>query len=517
MRVETYVIAFLAAAAISTLLTPIVRALALRYGWVANPGGRNVHTTPTPRVGGIAMFFAFVIPLGCLIAFSPEVRALAADETNVMRIGALFAGAVTMFCVGLVDDLRGLRASHKLITHLIVGALAWACGFRIDGVEIPLLGSVSMGIFSLPITVIWIAGIINAVNLIDGLDGLAAGVVFFASVTNFVVAIISGEPLVAVWMVIVLGSVFGFLFYNFNPARIFMGDSGSYFLGFVLAVTSISAPFQKASFTVSLVAPVVALGVPIIDTLLAMLRRFLEKRPLFSPDRGHIHHRLLDMGITHRRAVLIIYGVCVCLTVGSIAIALGRSWEIGVAIIAVIAVLFGLVRFIGYFEHLNTARRQRARIRSRETERLRSVMYELRPHLDLAHTEEGVLAVLDWVRTRGGLEFVEVVRFVAATSTSPEGEGSFVKRFPASVGPRAKDVVTARFPLGPERRAHADVKFGWSSEFGDVSPHTDILLQIVVDAVARRLEELDSELVSRPEAEAEAIVEAASALLQTSE
>lgn len=517
MRVETYVIAFLAAAAISTLLTPVVRWMALRYGWVANPGGRNVHTTPTPRVGGIAMFFAFVVPLGLLVVFSPEVRALASDEANTPRIGALFAGAVAMFCVGLVDDLKGLRASHKLVTHVLVGALAWACGFRIDGVELPFIGSLSMGIFSLPITVIWIAGIINAVNLIDGLDGLAAGVVFFASVTNFVVAMISGEPLVAAWMVVVLGSVFGFLFYNFNPARIFMGDSGSYFLGFVLAVTSISAPFQKASFTVSLVAPVVALGVPIIDTLLAMVRRFLEKRPLFSPDRGHIHHRLLDMGITHRRAVLIIYGVCVCLTVGSIAIALGRSWEVGVAIIAVIAVLFGLVRFIGYFEHLNNARRQRARIRSRETERLRTVMYELRPHLEAATTEEGVLAALDWVRRQGGLEFVEVVRFVQATSTAPEREGSFVKRFPAEVAERAKDVVTARFPLGPERRAHADVKFGWSSEFGDVSPHTDILLQVVVDAVARRLEEVGSELVSRPEPAVEDQRASAPAILQTNE
>ena len=123
MRVETYVIAFLAAAAISTVLTPVVRWLALRNGWVASPGGRNVHTTPTPRVGGIAMFFAFVIPLGLLVAFSPEVRALVSEEANLFRIGALFAGAIGMFCVGLVDDLKGLRASHKLLTHIAVNAL----------------------------------------------------------------------------------------------------------------------------------------------------------------------------------------------------------------------------------------------------------------------------------------------------------------------------------------------------------------------------------------------------------
>lgn len=501
MRYETYVVGFLAAAAMSALLTPLVRRLALTRGWVATPGGRNVHTTPTPRVGGIAMFSAFVVTLGGLIALVPEARDLASEHWN--WIVALFAGGTLMFGVGLYDDLRKMRALHKLFTHIAVGALAWACGFRIDSIDLPLLPAISMGVFSLPITVFWIAGIINAVNLIDGLDGLAAGVVFFASITNLVVAILSGSPLVAVWMSVLLGVVFGFLFFNFNPARIFMGDSGSYFLGFVLAVTSISGPFQKASFTVSVLAPLAALGVPIIDTLFAMVRRVLERRPIFSPDRGHLHHRLLDMGITHRRAVLIIYAACICLTGASIVVALGRSWEVGVALVAIIAVLGGLVRFAGFFEQMNQARRQRQRIRGRETEHLRRLIHALRPRLDAADTEERVLDVLEWVRAEGGLSFVEIYRYAGdSNEVTPGAPPVLVRRFPPDTTERTTDVVTARFPLGPESLARGDAKFGWSSELGDVSPQTDILLQLVVDAVADRLVEVGSVLVAKP-AEAE--------------
>lgn len=494
MQLTTLVAGFVGAVATSMVATPLVRRVALKRGWVANGGGRNVHTAPTPRVGGIAMVAAFVIPLLVLAATSQTVRALV--DAAPLKIVGMIGGAFAMFLVGLYDDLRGMRALSKLAAQLLVGAGAWACGFRIDGIDLPWIGELSMGIFSMPITILWIAAIINAVNLIDGLDGLAAGVVFFAAITNLVVAYIAGSDLVAVWMVVLLGSVFGFLFFNFNPARIFMGDSGSYFLGFVLALTSISGPFQKASFTVSVLAPLVALGVPIIDMLFAMLRRVLERRPIFSPDRGHIHHRLLDMGITHRRAVLIIYGVCVCLTAGAIAIALGRSWEVGVAFLTVFAVMFGLVRFIGLFESLNSKQRQKQRIRAAETERLRRLVLELPGRLAAARTEEAVLEVLGWVRERSGLTFIEVIR----VSDSDE---KIVVRFPSDVTERQADVVTARFPLGRRSSAIADVKFGWSSETGDVAPATDILLQVVVDGITAGLVSVGSALVVASDEERE--------------
>lgn len=487
MQLTTLVAGFVGAVGVSVVATPVVRRVALKHGWVATGGGRNVHTTPTPRVGGIAMAAAFVLPMLLLIASSHTVRGLAAADPA--RMAGMVGGAALMFLVGLYDDLRGTRALFKLAAQLSVGAAAWACGFRIDGIELPVLGELSMGIFSMPVTILWIAAIINAVNLVDGLDGLAAGVVFFAALTNLVVAYIVGSDLVAVWMAVLLGAVFGFLFFNFNPARIFMGDSGSYFLGYVLAITSLSGPYQKASFTVSLLAPLVALGVPIFDMLFAMLRRILERRSIFSPDRGHIHHRLLDMGITHRRAVLIIYGVCVLLTGGAIAIALGRSWEVGIAILTVIAVMFGLVRFVGAFDALNARQRQKARLRTAEAEKLRRLVLELPDRLADTRNEAAVLDVLEWVRERAGLAFVEVLRVPA------QEKESIVTRFSAGPAARTVDVVTARFPLGATGGATADVKFGWSSETGDVSAATDTLLQVVVDGVANRLARVGSPLV----------------------
>src|SRR5262249_29060533 len=191
-------------------------------------------------------------------------------------------------------------------------------------------------------------------------------VVVCGGIGKRVVGWVGGLVFVALVSAATAGAVFGFLFYNFNPARIFLGDSGSYFLGYILAVTSLVS--QKASTAVSLLVPVVALGVPIFDTLFAMVRRILERRSVFSPDRRHIHHRLLDMGITQRRAVLIIYGFSVALTVAALGISIGRSWQVGAAMLGASAVLVGLVRFVGYFELMHLRSRQRARLRSRDTE-----------------------------------------------------------------------------------------------------------------------------------------------------
>ncbi|MCK6589042.1 MAG: undecaprenyl/decaprenyl-phosphate alpha-N-acetylglucosaminyl 1-phosphate transferase [Polyangiaceae bacterium] len=345
---------FVAAFAVSTVvcgaLTPAVRRLAHRVGAVSQPSARHVHERPTPRLGGLAIFVAFFAPLiGLFFVDSPVAVMFTSEPRKVL---GLFLGSLVMCGVGVADDTRGMRALYKFLAQIAAGVIAFECGFEIRAVSLPLFGELSMGIFAAPVTVLWVVGIINAVNLIDGLDGLAAGVVFFAAVTNLVVGLVVGADFVCLLMSSMLGAVFAFLFFNFNPARIFMGDSGSYFLGYVLAITSLAGASQKASTAVALLAPVVALGVPIFDTLFTMVRRFLERRPLFSPDRGHIHHRLLDMGLTHRRAVLIIYGVSVVLTGLAIAISIGRSWEAGLAMLVASLVLIGLVKFVGYFEYL---------------------------------------------------------------------------------------------------------------------------------------------------------------------
>ncbi|MBK8995837.1 MAG: undecaprenyl/decaprenyl-phosphate alpha-N-acetylglucosaminyl 1-phosphate transferase [Myxococcales bacterium] len=295
---RSYVAAFLVAMVVGAVLTPLVRLVALRLGAVAVPGGRHVHRAPVPRLGGISIAVALCAPLVALFLVDSTV-AMGFRHAARLLVGMVI-GATALCVVGVIDDTKGVRAPVKLGVQVAAAVVAYYSGFRIEAVHLPVGGALSMGVFALPITVLWV-GITNAVNLIDGLDGLAAGVVFFAAVTNFVVAYISDSIFVAVLMAAMMGSLIGFLFYNFNPARIFMGDSGSYFLGFVLATSSLAGASQKTSTTVSLLVPVVALGVPIFDTLFSMVRRVLERRPVFSPDRGHIHHRLLDLGITHRR------------------------------------------------------------------------------------------------------------------------------------------------------------------------------------------------------------------------
>ncbi|MDP3238412.1 MAG: MraY family glycosyltransferase [Myxococcales bacterium] len=469
---QTYVTSFVVATVLAAALTPLVRRLAFRFNIVSTPGGRHVHGQVIPRLGGLGIFAAAMFTLVGGVVFGP-LRSLLQPEEELRGLGLLIGSAV-MFAVGAADDVKSVRALHKLLVQLLAATIAWSFGFRIDVIDLPFLEPITMGIVSLPITVFWIVGIINAVNLIDGLDGLAAGVVFFAGVTNFIVASLQGTTFVAIVMAVVAGAVLGFLFFNFNPARIFMGDSGSYFLGFVLAVCSIAGPLQKASATVSIAVPIVALGVPIIDTLLAMVRRFLERRPIFSPDRGHIHHRLLDMGITHRRAVLIIYGVTVALCIGAIGMAFGRNWEVGAAVLGVSAVLFGLIRFIGYFEYLAVAARQRKRINSRHVEWLRKVIMRLPARFEGARNTESVLSVLAWLATEARFESIELL----------EGGGNARRVLHlfrgADYADMAKRDVTAS-ELALLHSPPMSIVFSWRSEFGEVPPQMDILLQLVVD------------------------------------
>ncbi len=502
--------ALVLALVIVAALTPAVRVLAFRLGAVARPGGRHVHQKAIPRLGGLGICVAFSAAVGALYLGDPGAAELFHNVHT--RMLGLFAGGVAMCAVGAVDDTRGIRAVHKLLLQVVVASFTYACGFRILGVHLPFLGDIDTASLSLPLTVLWIVGIINAINLIDGLDGLAAGVVFFASLTNLVVARLAGDPLVGLLSGAAAGSVLGFLFYNFNPARIFMGDSGSYFLGYVLATTSLVGTASKTSTAVSLLVPVLALGVPIFDTLFAMVRRVLERRSIFSPDRGHIHHRLLDMGLTHRRAVMIIYAVCGFFTFAAIGVSMDRSWQVGAALLGAAATMIGLVRFVGYFEYLHQRLRQNARFRSREVERLRFALPELPRRLEGARSEAEVFEGLCRFAAAAELGFVEIIQTGAddadgAAPTSPDGR--CVQRWPTgfqSESPMVRDMLTARFPVG-QNRARAALRFGWHGDQGDVSPQCEILLQVATDMVAEHLARLGSRLAPEPVPEPERLSE----------
>jgi UDP-GlcNAc:undecaprenyl-phosphate GlcNAc-1-phosphate transferase len=348
---------------VAAALTPVVRWGAKRAGIVDNPGGRRVHTRVIPRLGGLAVVAGFFAPLAALAFTQSDVAEM--FYADPLRSVGLAVGGVIIASLGAWDDVRGVRAWHKLAVQLLAALVAWGCGFRMEHLTLPFVGELDLGVFGLPFTLLWIAAVVNAMNLIDGLDGLAGGIAFFACLTNFVVAALNGNPLVMLIAAALGGAILGFLLYNFNPATIFMGDSGSMFLGFVLATTSMMGASIQGSTTVAILVPLISLGVPIMDTLFAMVRRIVERRPIFSPDRGHIHHRLLDLGITHRRAVLILYAVSVVFTAGAITIALGRNWSVGVALLVLTVAMLGLARFVGYFEYLQIRQIGRASCRER--------------------------------------------------------------------------------------------------------------------------------------------------------
>jgi UDP-GlcNAc:undecaprenyl-phosphate GlcNAc-1-phosphate transferase len=482
---RSYLSLFAVAFIAGLLLTPLVRWLALQWGAVARNGKRHVHAGKIPRLGGLALVFGWCAPLLLFLTlwgFASDTLPLAKGQ-----LVGVIAGALALCLVGAVDDVRGLRIRYKLGAQIAVAAYAYACGFRIEAISLPFFGALSMGAFSAPVTVLWIVGITNAVNLIDGLDGLAAGVSFFAALTGFVVAVVNDSLWVALVLAPLMGVLLAFLVFNFNPARIFMGDSGSYPLGYILATTSIAgAVSQKTSIAVSLLVPMIALGLPIFDTLFSMVRRFLERRPLFAPDRGHVHHRLLAVGLTHRKAVMLLYGVSVTFAACAITISLGRSWQTGVALLAASAVLVILVHFTGYFGDALRAGRSGPRTYDSTTERLRADLFGHLRALEAARSEREVMNVLRDVAAGCSCEQVEV----------RSGNGI---RSLASSRSELSGTALVSYPLGPDVRARARVEFVWESMEQRPSPSAAILVQVLIDAAAHALGRCSSSLAPAPD------------------
>ena len=327
-EVVKIILAFVLSFALAFATTPLAKKLAFKIGAIDVPKDtRRVHKKPTPLIGGLAIFAGFCI------------TTLFLYETDIEFIGMMI-GAIIMVVLGIFDDKYGLPAKFKFIVQIVAAAIPVCSGIRIERIILPFLESngFEFGWLSYPITIFWIVGLTNAVNLIDGLDGLAAGVSAIASFSVFCVALIQGEFGIAILTAALVGSCFGFLPYNFNPASIFMGDTGSTFLGFVMAVISVSGLF-KIHAIISFAVPFIAFGIPIFDTSFAILRRIKEHRSIMSPDRGHLHHRLMDRGFSQKQVVLIIYTICILL--GAIAVVCFKSkpWALAIACIGVLGAL----------------------------------------------------------------------------------------------------------------------------------------------------------------------------------
>jgi UDP-GlcNAc:undecaprenyl-phosphate/decaprenyl-phosphate GlcNAc-1-phosphate transferase len=322
------ILALLLSFFLSILFTPFVIRLAYKVGATDKPNERKVHIKIMPRMGGLAIFISFLISS---ILFMPELP----------KMIPIMAGALVVLAIGIFDDIYELRARTKFLGQVFAALIIvmWG-GLEVDFINLPFGGDLQFGAFSIPITVLWIVGITNAINLIDGLDGLAAGVSSIAFITVSVMAVIMGDAFVATLALIMTGSILGFLKFNFHPAKIFMGDTGSLFLGFIIAVLSLQG-FKNVTM-ISLIVPIIILGVPISDTFFAIIRRLVNKQPLAAPDKSHLHHCLVRVGFSHKQAVLLIYALAASFGLAAIIFSFATQWG-ALLIVAVLLITIEII------------------------------------------------------------------------------------------------------------------------------------------------------------------------------
>ncbi|WP_067728635.1 glycosyltransferase family 4 protein [Oceanobacillus damuensis] len=317
----------------SMLITPLVIKLAIKVGAVDKPNERKVHEKLMPRLGGLAMFISFLI--GFLI-FIPET----------IEAWPILLGSIIIVTIGIIDDLKELSAKTKLAGQIAAAVITVLGGIQIEYITWFTGDIIQFGGWAVPLTIVWIVAITNAINLIDGLDGLAAGVSSIVLLTFSALAISMGNPLVALLGFIMLGSTLGFLVFNFYPAKIFMGDTGSLFLGYVISVLAVMGLFKNVAIF-SLIVPIIILGVPILDTTFAIIRRIIHKKPLSAPDKFHLHHCLIKLGFTHQQSVIIIYAMSGLFSIAAIIFTRATLWGSALLLLALLVIVELIVEVTG--------------------------------------------------------------------------------------------------------------------------------------------------------------------------
>jgi len=333
-------LALLVAFLISFAATPAVISLAHKINAIDVPkDNRRVHKKPIPLIGGLAIFYGFVVSVICFATI---------DKSTM----GILLGALVVVTAGVIDDMSEMKAIVKLLFQIAAASIAVYAGVRIEHFANPFFGwfgpeyLVMDYWISVAVTMIWIVGVCNAVNLLDGLDGLAVGVSSIASMSLLALTVLSNSPNVAILTAAVAGAGFGFLPYNFNPAKIFMGDTGALFLGYILACISVEG-FLKLSAIISFAVPILVLGLPIFDTIFAIFRRVLTGRSPMSPDRGHLHHRLLDMGFSQRQTVAILYTMTAALCLTAVVISIKGYLRGLMLILAIFAIILLSLHLMG--------------------------------------------------------------------------------------------------------------------------------------------------------------------------
>jgi len=318
---------------LSLVITPLVIYFAKRFNITDKPNARKVHVKPVPILGGLAIFISFIIT-SFIINPSHNVHS------------ALLLGSAVIILIGIIDDVYQLSPKAKLLGQIVAAAIVIFFGdVSVHYINLPLGGVLEFGIFSIPITFIWIIGVTNAINLIDGLDGLSAGVSAIALIAISGMAFIMQDFYVFAIALILVGSILGFLPYNFHPAKIFMGDTGALFLGYMIGVLSLLG-FKNVTF-ISFIVPIFILGVPISDTLFAIIRRLVNRQPISAPDKSHLHHCLLNLGFTHRQTVILIYSISAMFAMFAFIFSMTTLWGSILIILLVLLLLELLIEKIG--------------------------------------------------------------------------------------------------------------------------------------------------------------------------
>lgn len=326
-----YIYGFIVAMVVSYLSTPLVKKIAWKIGAIDFPSERRVHKKPMPRIGGLAIYFAFMIA---------SIIVLPIGRRTIQ--GILLGGTFIVF-VGILDDIYDLPAKVKLIGQIIAATILVAFGLKVEWLTNPLGGMIYLGKLSIPLTIFWTVGITNTLNFIDGLDGLAAGISAIAAFAMLLVNLSLNQPVPVLITALLAGASIGFLPHNFNPAKIFMGDTGAMFLGYMLAAVAIDGAVKSAT-VIALIVPILALGLPIFDTAFAIVRRLVNGRPVMQADKGHLHHRLIGIGLTQKQAVLYMYLVSTLLGACSVILAKVGIKEAAIALTIVISGLLISVR-----------------------------------------------------------------------------------------------------------------------------------------------------------------------------
>jgi UDP-GlcNAc:undecaprenyl-phosphate GlcNAc-1-phosphate transferase len=476
----TYLVAFLVALMVALALTLVVRNRALAWGWLDQAySSRKVHVRPVPRLGGIGIVGGFFAPLCALFLVDSGVGSFFHLHTEL--VWGLFLGGLGVAALGLYDDLRGAGARLKFSVQVALALGLYALGFRIELIANPFGPPLALGLLSLPFTLLWVVGVINALNLIDGLDGLAGGVAFFGVGTNFILALASGDVLLCLLMAALAGAILGFLVFNFNPASIFMGDTGSMFLGFVLAAVSLKTS-TKSNTAVAMLVPIMALGLPILDTLLAMVRRSVLGRPLFSADKEHIHHRMMSrLVLSHRATVLVLYGLCALFTLTALGLHWANAAQSALLLGGMAMVLLVLMRKLGYLDLQRAGGVGQVR---RKNQRLRTLVREVAEEVREATELQQV-----WTAVRPLAEGLEATRLELRLQLLRGGQRDgliFETERPAGSALALEvrqEVKAGDSPLGW-------LHVAWRDGRAEIDRDEELALELVVDVVGARVARL---------------------------